>query len=78
MSWSLSFTAKTKEEAIKIVEYEKLPVSMERYIIVGLQDLPDDVPVKVEGHGHLHTGKDFQTTSATLLVEPIFFRKPPE
>lgn len=76
MSWNLNFEAEQASDAIDFVEADQLlPESIKAYICDGLKGLDPNVPVRVQSHGHLHTGQDHPETSATLVVTPITWRR---
>lgn len=75
MSWSISKTFATKQEAMDgIAADATLPQMIKDYLSEGIKNIRDEglTGISVGGNGHLCDGPDsYETTSASLSMVPL-------
>ena len=76
MSFNFEFTAATGEEAQKIVAQENAPECVKQFLTMALSAFPSKM-CYVKANGHLFNN-DYQTSTATLVVQEVVTRKPKE
>jgi hypothetical protein len=82
MSFSLEFTAKNKYEANQLLARAYAPGSVKAFIEQHLACLKEEqgkeVPIYVKAQGHLYSGTDYETSTATIEVRQIRFTPVPK
>lgn len=74
MSFSFEFIS-TKQDATTIIEQETAPETVKEFLRRGLLAFEPESTVRVKAIGHLFN-KDYQRSSADLVVEQVTLRVP--
>lgn len=77
MSFSVEFTARSRQHALDRLEAFKgsMPVTVFDYLAIGINNLPPPPRdhqqiVYVKAYGHLCSGGDYETSTATIEIKP--------
>ena len=80
MSFSFGFTARSRKQALAMMEVQtNVPDAVRAFVVTAIENIPDPPPeiqriVIVNAHGHLCAGKSWSPHSnATIEVKPLDF-----
>jgi hypothetical protein len=75
MSFAMRYKAATISDAQAQVQSEQMPDAIKTYLTQALdglrQSLGEEQPVFIDAIGHLHDGKNYNVSTATITVRPL-------